>query len=143
MRGVRQGELNSLAHSLCRYVLSRNNDIGGYWGLGVLCAAAQRIPVPMFRFRIPPGQVIRVGGHDLSQSAHVTGKLVRFGLDSIVGELRFEEVGRYPHGAKMFLATIAIAVAQRGRVGIGLMHSVCWIHDPARESQSLRASDPR
>ena len=30
--------MNSLAHSLCAYLCSRNNDIAGYWGIGMLCA---------------------------------------------------------------------------------------------------------
>ncbi len=42
---ARRKELKSLAHGIATFCVCRNNDIGGYWGLGVLCKHAQEISV--------------------------------------------------------------------------------------------------
>jgi hypothetical protein len=39
----RRRELKSLASGMATYCVCRNNDIGGYWGLGVLCKHAKEI----------------------------------------------------------------------------------------------------
>lgn len=40
---ARRRELKALACGMATYCVCRNNDIGGYWGLGVLCLYAQEI----------------------------------------------------------------------------------------------------
>jgi hypothetical protein len=129
---MKRREMNSLARSLCAYLGSRNNDIAGYWGIGMLCAAAKREGKPRFSFKIYPGQVIKIYGCEITGSNVVTDKLVKFKLDSIEGRLSFVEDGRYPDGAK-FTCGIAIAITQGGRTGLSLSHIECWPHDPSRE----------
>src|SRR5215510_5236194 len=75
---MKRREMNSLARSLCAYLSSRNNDIAGYWGIGMLCAASKRQSKPKFSFKIYPGQLIRVYGCEITDS-----KLVKFDLVSI------------------------------------------------------------
>jgi hypothetical protein len=130
---MKRREMNSRARSLCAYLGSRNNDIAGYWGIGMLCAASKRAQRPKFGFRIYPGQVIKINGCELTDSKLVTDKFVEFGLDSIEGRLSFFEDGRYPHGAEKYTCGIAIAITQGGRTGLSLSHVECWPHDPARE----------
>lgn len=130
--------MNGLARSLCAYLSSRNNDIAGYWGIGMLCAASKRQGKPKFSFKIYPGQSLRICGCEITGSKAVTDKLVRFGLDSIEGRLSFFEDGRYGHGAEKYTCGIAVAVTQGGRSGLSLSHIECWPHDPSRE---LRRAD--
>lgn len=125
--------MNSLAHSLCAYLYSRNNDIGGYWGIGMLCALSKQLRKPKFSFRIFPGQPIRVRDYAITDSKVVTEKLVKWNLDAIEGRLSFFEDGRYPHGAEKYTCGIAIAITQDGRTGMSLSHVECWPHDPTRE----------
>ena len=125
--------MNSLAKSLGSYIGSRNNDIAGYWGIGMLCAVSKRELKPKFSFKIYPGKLITIYGCEVSGSTVVTDKLVRFGLDSIEGRLSFFEDGRYEHGAEKYTCGIAIAVTQDGRTGMSLSHIECWPHDPSRE----------
>src|SRR5687768_1500682 len=130
---MKRREMDSLASSLRAYLGSRNNDIAGYWGIGVLCAASKREGRPKFNFKIHPGQLIKIYGCEISNSKVVTDKLVKFSLDSVEGRLSFFEDGRYPHGAEKYTCGIAIAVTQGGRTGLSLGHIECWPHDPARE----------
>ena len=130
---MKRREMNSLARSLCAYLGSRNNDIAGYWGIGMLCAASKREGKPKFSFKIYPGKLLRIYGCEVTGSDVVTDKLVKFDLDSIEGRLSFFADGRYDHGAEKYTCGIAIAVTQDGRTGLSLSHIECWPHDPARE----------
>ena len=137
---MKRREMNSLANSLCAYVCSRNNDIGGYWGIGVLCAISKRDKGPKFSFKIYPGESLRISGREITDSKIVTDKLVKFGLDSIEGRLSFFEDGRYTHGAEKYTCGIAIAITQGGRTGLSLSHVECWPHDSSRELRRASAT---
>jgi hypothetical protein len=137
---MKRREMNSLAHSLCAYLCSRNNDIGGYWGIGILCAVSKRERKPKFSFKIYPGQLLRIDNCEVSDSKTVTDKLTKFGLDSIEGRLSFFKDGRYPHGAEKFTCGIGIAITQGGRTGMSLSHVECWPHDLSRERQRAAAT---
>jgi hypothetical protein len=133
LANMKRRAMNSLARSLCAYLSSRNNDIGGYWGIGILCAASKRQNKPKFSFKIYPGRQIKIDGCEITGSKVVTEKLVKFDLDSIEGRLSFFEDGRYAHGAEKYTCGIAIAITQGGRTGLSLSHIECWAHDPSRE----------
>lgn len=130
---MKRREMNALAHSLCAYLCSRNNDIAGYWGIGILCAVSKRDGRPKFSFKIYPGKLLRIYSYEITSSNVVTNKLMTFGLDSIEGRLSFFEDGRYRHGAEKYTCGIAIAITQGGRTGLSLSHVECWPHDPLRE----------
>jgi hypothetical protein len=137
---MKRREMNSLANSLCAYLCSRNNDIAGYWGIGILCAAAKRDRRPKLSFKIYPGELLRIYSSEITNSKVVTDKLVKFNLDSIEGRLSFFEDGRYPHGAEKYTCGIAIAVTQGGRTGLSISHVACWPHDPFRERRRAAAA---
>jgi hypothetical protein len=86
---MKRREMNSLARSICAYLCSRNNDIAGYWGIGMLCAASKRERRRKFSFKIYPGQLLRIHGCEISNSKVMTDELVKHGLDSIKGRISF------------------------------------------------------
>lgn len=135
--------MNSLAGSLIDYLFSRNNDIAGYWGIGMLCATAKREDRHKFSFKIHPGQIIKIYSCELNFSQAVTEKLVKFNLDSIEGRLSFFEDGRYADGADKYTCGLTIAITQDGRTGLSIAHTACWPHDPRRERQSTRVTESR
>ena len=47
---TRRGELKDVASALLGSFVSRNNDVGGYWGLGLLRSAADRDRTNMLYF---------------------------------------------------------------------------------------------
>jgi hypothetical protein len=136
-------EMNSLAHSLCAYLCSRNNDIAGYWGIGMLCAVSKKERRPKFSFKIYPGEIIRIYSCEITGSKVVTDKHVKYDLDSIEGRLSFFEDGRYPHGAEKYTCGIAIAITQGGRTGLSMSHVECWPHDSSRERRRPSAAAAR
>lgn len=138
---MKRRAMNSLASSLCSYLCSRNNDIAGYWGIGVLCAIAKREGRAKFRFRVVPGKQLFIHGCEITDSNRVTDKIVRLGVDSIEGRLSFIEDGRFRYyDADKFVCGIAIAVTQGGRTGMSMSHVECWPHDPSRESSRSSAN---
>lgn len=139
---MKRREMNSLATSLCAYLCSRNNDIAGYWGIGMLCAVAKKENRQKFSFKIRPGQPLMIYSYEISESKTVTDKLVKLDLDSIDGRLSFFEDGRYPHGAEKYTCGIAISITQDGRTGLSMSHVECWPHDSSRERRRARMSGP-
>ena len=139
---MKRREMNSLASSLCAYLCSRNNDIAGYWGIGMLCAVAKKKKKRKFSFKIRPGQLLSIDGYEISESKIVTEKLVKHRLDSIEGRLSFFEDGRYPHGAEKYTCGIAIAITQAGRTGLSMSHVECWPHDSSKESRRASVAGP-
>lgn len=80
LRVMKRREMNSLARSLCAYLSSRNDDIAGYWGIGMLCAASKREGKPKFSFKISPGQLIRIYGCEITGIAIAVTQGGRTGL---------------------------------------------------------------
>lgn len=136
---MKRREMNSLARSLCSYIGSRNLDINGYWGIGILCAISRRENKPQFSFRIHPGKLLKIYGCEITGSKTVTDRLVKFGLDSIEGRLSFFEDGRFPNGMEKYTCGIAIALTQDRRTGLGLSHIECRPHDSSREYRRVIA----
>lgn len=130
--------MNSTARALCEHLLSRNNDIGGYWGIGKLCQFAIRERRSTFSFKIYPGKPILIFGSELGGSSEVTAALTQFDLDSIEGRMTFVRDGFYPNGCVRYLCSVAIAITQDCRTGMYLEHTRCWPHDYSKESRSAR-----
>ena len=131
--------MNSLSNSLCAWLCSRNNDIAGYWGIGMLCAISKREKKRKFSFKIRPGKLLQIYGYEITDSKNVTDKLVKFDLDSIEGRMSFFEDGRYPHGSERYVCGIAISITQDGRTGLSIRHVTCWPHDSSRELRRAEA----
>ncbi|NUQ67819.1 MAG: hypothetical protein HUU18_06015 [Phycisphaerales bacterium] len=130
---MKRGALNSLAASLCDYLHSRNNDIAGYWGIGMLCATAAREKSNEYAFQIFPGRPIVIHGCEISDSLRVTEKLVKLNIDLIEGRLSFIANGRFSDGADKYISCVSVAVKQGSRVGMSMSHVECWPHEPTRE----------
>lgn len=140
---MKRREMNSVAGSLCSYLMSRNNDIIGYWGIGFICRVAEKERRNKISFKIYPGKPIRICNYELSSSTDITQKLTKYGLDSIEGRLSFFEDGRFPNGSKKYTCGIAISLTQDGRTGMHISHVACRSHDPNMESRSTRYTPPK
>lgn len=132
---MRTRALDSLAGSLCHYLCSRNNDIGGYWGVGVLCALAKHQEREAFEFDVVAGRPITIAGHEISESRCVTDKLAKFNLDALRGAISFAPTGSLLFGAEKYICTVSLAVLRTGRLGFGTASTACWPHDPLRKSR--------
>ncbi len=137
---MKQNQMDSLARSLCNYLASRNNDIAGYWGIGMLCAAAKRDDVHQMRFRIVPRELIHIYGCDINDSRRISDKAIIAQANAIAGRVWFERIGRYDGwwgrkqlDADKYTCSIAIAITQGNRIGMGVTRVLCWPHDPHLE----------
>lgn len=135
--------LNARAASLCEYLCSRNNDIAGYWGIGVLCATAAGRKDMRFNFTIFPGKPIYIDGHEIIDSTRVTNKLLELQLDSIEGRLSFSLDGRFPSGVDKYACEVFITIARKDRIGMGTHRVSCWTHDASQELRRAQPKAPR
>ncbi len=133
---MKRSELNSLARSVCRFFLTRDNDIVGFWGIGVICRVALTEPHKKLVFKILPGKPIKIFGFESTRSVEFTSKLLKFRLDSISGKMTFIKIGRFENGAEKFLCVVSVAIAHEGRVGLNTDYVTCWPHDPGMERRS-------
>ena len=135
---MKKKEMNHVARSICEYLMSRNNDIAGYWGIGFLCLKSISENRTQFHFKVKPGEPIRIYSYELLESLRVTDHLTKHNLDTIEGRLSYFEDGRYPSGSKKYTCGISIAVTQDGRTGMYICHVACWPHDTRMERRSTR-----
>ena len=133
--------MNNTARALCEHLVSRNNDIGGYWGIGQLCSFGIKENRDRFSFKIHPGKPIRIWGSELGGSIQVTSALTKYAVDSIEGRITFIQDGRYDDGSMRYTCTVAIAITQDRRTGMYLSHVRCWPHDYSKELKSTRRPD--
>jgi len=57
---MRRKKLQCAARGIVEHLISRNNDINGYWGIGVLCQLGDLKGKSSFWFRIRPGLPISI-----------------------------------------------------------------------------------
>ena len=74
---MKRREMNHVARSLCEYLMSRNNDIAGYWGIGALCQKSIKENRVQFHFKVRPGELLRIYSYEILGSLEVTEKLVK------------------------------------------------------------------
>jgi hypothetical protein len=126
--------LKSFAANLCSFLISRNNDISGYWGIGILCALAQKYPKPIVSFSANKGHPIKIGHYE------ITGSLSK--LDSIYGKhnvltlcsVRFIENGFFDNNKTTYAAVLSASSICDGNHCLHTDLTYCWAHDPLLES---------
>jgi hypothetical protein len=140
---MKRRELNALCRSTCHLLLSRNNDINGYWGIGVLC----RLIIGSGRwetaFRVVSPGVVRIFGCELTQSESWTKTLFDLGVESVEGRLVFIRNGQYENRSDRYLVSVMLGMLQGNRMGMGIIHGHCWPHDPTLESSREYVPPPK
>ena len=138
---MKKRELDSLCRSTCDYLCSRNNDISGYWGIGVLCRLSFLKARRRLGFRTAPGLPIHIFGCELSNSSAYTSMLGTLGVDSIEGRLSFFDDGRFVNGRDKYTCGVSIAMTSGTRLGLFVTHVSCWQHDPTLERRRAGSLD--
>lgn len=140
---MKRRELNALSRSTCELLLSRNNDINGYWGIGVICRLLIGSARRETAFRIEKPGMVRVFGCELTHSDVWTETLFTLGVESMDGRLGFLRDGQYNGRDDRYMASLAVCLRQENRVGMAVAHAHCWAHDPGRESRRAYVSPPK
>lgn len=138
MRGVAEGTVGSF--------VGRNNDVLGYWGIGMLCRLARDRRAPSVEIDLLTGQMdppSSVFVAMVDQSRHrLRHHLDRLGLGDVPLasaslRVRFETTDR-AHAANVRFRCTAVLEDEAGRVFESRAEGWCWPHDPRRESRSTR-----
>ena len=145
MRSFRQ--LKGVLNSLLGIFMSRNNDIGGYWGPGVLyretLSSEKRVKLDLLVGAATPGTALAKSAS--AQLAERLDQLLRKEKSSISQlsraeiEVEFEKSGVGPVPAwawrgEPFLCTVTLADG-RGHLYSSSEIGRCEPHDPAREQR--------
>lgn len=148
---TRRGELKDVSAGLLGSFVSRNNDVDGYWGLGLLRTLADRSGLNLLRFDLKAGSAepddpvaLRIAQtygdkfkHHLARrripsdvvvKAEIT---VQFELDTT--PIAVARACEKPARCTVFL------LDRRNREHRGSTSTTCAPHDPGRETRSARA----
>lgn len=157
----RRSELGSIASGLLHSFVSRNNDLDGYWGLGVLylyakkvgelkvtidissdplATAAKRLP----RIHLQPNFEALIGHYRTMLHAVMTKRGIP---ESWVTEaafiIEFESQDAEPSSPRIGENSEAFACRLSIKDDLGRVHVLhadgwCWPHNPRREMKSAR-----
>lgn len=140
----RRRELKSIASGIASFSVSRNNDIFGYWGVGIICrlAVTQGIKAVSIDFDsrrddIPELAAFRAGFLERFQSA-------RHGLSSFVRdyavEFRFDPYSWSEVRGQCFRVICCVHIIDDlGKRCSASAETFCYSHDPRFERRSTRA----
>ena len=151
----RRSELNGVASDIVRSFVSRNNDVRGYWALGMLYVYAKEhsdnlLPIPLVPLEFaasmePVAFVARNYGNKLSAMME-NRKLPKSWLTSAYITVQFESTTAKPQffstraNGRPFHCQIEIE-DDLGRKHAASVAGWCSPHDSNIETQSTRAND--
>ena len=140
---ARRRELKSIASGIALHCVSRNNDLGGYWGLGVLYLTAQKMGVDQLRIDI-------MSDHELPEALalfrhnfrdHYGNEKYRIShfIEGFIVEYKFDPQSGTPFTGRMAQAICSVHILDDlGIFRTAMATSYCYPHDPLREHKSMR-----
>lgn len=149
---ARRKELRNIASGLYGSFISRNNDVGGYWGIGKLCLLAEQRGVGSVRLDLI-GQAITPNSGEFAQLlAGYRGKLQRHMAARKIpdewvssAEIEVDFTPPYPSGKRVPVTTwgslfkLSVSIKdEMGRVHTIEGYGYCGPHNPNKESKSAR-----
>jgi hypothetical protein len=136
LRGIVAGLLGTFT--------SRNNDIDGYWGIGLLCRDASitngKVSLDLVECTALPATLACVSAAN-TYSHRLEAMLRNEGfhpLDVSAAKITLEYLSPAPQGGP-FQCTVSLTDRLRQTYSV-TSSGTCWPHDPKRELRSTRAS---
>ncbi|KRG71285.1 hypothetical protein ABB27_03260 [Stenotrophomonas terrae] len=145
--------LKGISRSLGETFISRNNDLAGYWGLGLLCLETATLADTSARFDLlartsapggPISQALAANYGDVLTALLARADIQSSQLTSAAMEVRFGSFGMCAtplwtgRGAPYHCSIVL--VSQVGKAYISNLAGYCAPHDPGIESRSTRAN---
>jgi hypothetical protein len=131
----------NVAQGIISHFISRNNDIDGYWGIGVLARsmASGRHRSRIIRTIRQNKVVCEINGFRLNSLENIVNKFQDiYSFDSITLQLECRSTSSFfPNGMTMNAMEIIIIVLGNGKIGIEKRDVACWLHDPNIECRRL------
>uniref|UniRef100_UPI00402BF365 hypothetical protein n=1 Tax=Methylomonas sp. PHL2-19 TaxID=3438878 RepID=UPI00402BF365 len=149
---ARRKQFKNIASGLYGSFISRNNDVGGYWGIGKLRLLAQQNGVQVVRIDLLAKSIIPVslefsklicGYHSLLKKHLYAEGIPENWLASVTVELDFKP--EPPSGKHITIATwgslfkLVVNIADDMKKNHTVSgHGYCGPHNPRKESKSAR-----
>lgn len=149
---ARAAELKGIAAGMGSRFVSRNNDVDGYWAMGKLLQHSRSHGVTLVRIDLL-ARTIDPHGPGFAQmvddyAAYLQRRLVAIGalptwLGSAIVEVDFDQANlpktvAYLSAGEPFAVCVTLTAATGSSVQ-ATSYGRCHVHDPWRESQSIRA----
>ena len=132
----KKSQNNNVANGIIGHLISRNNDIGGYWGLGVLALAMVGSNRNKFVRNINKlSDPVIIYGHPLpylSKKLSEMNDKFKFSNVHLVMELHNGQIN-YSNGNPKYFLDLLVIVSSIGSIGFKMTKVDCWLHDPLKE----------
>jgi len=141
---TRRRELKSIASGLAWHCLSRNNDINGYWGVGIFCLLTKErgcseISIPIFP-RVPLSGVEAEFRDQMSRRIECWNFPLKDLVVACSISFGFEAHSMLSlRGQRYRVTSLAVLTDDLGKQRKASAQTLCFAHDPAFELQSTRA----
>ncbi|MGE0530102.1 MAG: hypothetical protein AB7G40_01330 [Hyphomonadaceae bacterium] len=143
----RRKELRGAAFGLLGSFVSRNNDVSGYWALGMLYGHAVKTNAPsvcvdLLDLKVtPPDGVFSAMAAHFQQMLGAQLSARHVPVDWVRRATICVDFGRVksPNTPGDVFNAVVVITDDRGRAHSATANGACWIHDPARELKSTRA----
>lgn len=147
-----KSNLQGIAHGLLGTFISRNNDIGGYWGLGVLRKLSESNGLDQIEIDL-------LSEDDEAEAIEVCKSRYRRWLETnlersglslaslLVARIRLRfssDFGSHPNAirdTRGFPYECLVEIRRDTSQGVASKIGVCAPHDPSKESRSNRSND--
>jgi hypothetical protein len=141
--------LKGLASGLAETFISRNNDVSGYWGIGMLRRELENLQRTSVELDLLLGEATRGGPVANSLIAHYSQWLAKsraragFLPSQVAGAkviIDFRALGKTLNPAlvntyrQAFSCEVSL-VSLSGRIFSAVREGLCWRHDPKREQR--------
>jgi hypothetical protein len=138
----RRRELKSVASGFASHCVSRNNDIGGYWALGIIYKSALETGTDEVRVAIMSGDPVSAQLKAFRQSfrERASAQLSQSHfIQDIVVAFRFEPYSIHPLRGPLARTICTVHIIDDLNVSrTATASTFCYTHDPRFENKSTR-----
>ena len=131
-----------ISDSILGFFSSRNNDISGYWGIGILCkycvdGERRRCGVNFSKNRIKSDEALKVSGFIINDGRETIGRILKNReIEKIQISLKFQKSNSNALGYNdWYKCNISVLVIGNGNFGFSNKVVMCWPHNSSRERQ--------
>lgn len=144
----RRRELQSIATDMAHFCVGRNNDIEGYWALGVLCRHADETSQRNLAIRVSSAlqfpYPVEEARRNLLERFDALDVRLRSYVKSISVNFSFEPLSLTEVFGQEFRSCCWVMIVDdRGTMRHGEACEICWPHEPEWEMRSSRVGKVR
>ena len=133
-----------ISDALLGYLSSRNNDINGYWGIGILCkycidSQRKRCGVHLTENKLNTMQSLKISSYPITEGLQILQRIKgKQKIDHIRISLRFSRSTCRDFGyTDWYTCDLSVLVLEQDQFGFSHKSMLCWPHTPSREQRRM------